>query len=126
MRGMLKLLGSAACPALLLTAAGTAQQAALAQTTLGPIEEGRRIYLRENCYGCHGGRGGGGMGPNFRDDKPDAGDVGEVVREGAEEGMPSYPHLTDQDIQNLSAYLRSLRTSAEPTFTHWWEPVPTQ
>jgi cytochrome c551 len=126
MRVMLKLLGSAACPVLLLTAAGTVQQAALAQTTLGPIEEGRRVYLRENCYGCHGGRGGGGMGPNFRSDKPDAGDVAEVVRQGAEEGMPAFPHLTDQDIQNLSAYLRSLRTSAEPTFTHWWEPVPTQ
>jgi cytochrome c551 len=126
MRIMLKLLGSAACPVLLLTAAGTVQQAALAQTTLGPIEEGRRVYLRENCYGCHGGRGGGGMGPNFRSDRPDADDVGEVVRQGAEEGMPAFPQLTDQDIQNLSAYLRSLRTSAEPTFTHWWEPVPTQ
>jgi cytochrome c551 len=126
MRAMLKVLGLAACLTLLLTAAETVQQAALAQTTLGPIEEGRRVYLRENCYGCHGGRGGGGMGPNFRSDRPDADDVREVVRQGAEEGMPAFPQLTDQDIQNLSAYLRSLRTSAEPTFTHWWEPVPTQ
>jgi cytochrome c551 len=126
MRAILKVLGLAACLTLLLTAAGTVQQAALAQTTLGPIEEGRRVYLRENCYGCHGGRGGGGMGPNFRSDRPDPDDVREVVRQGAEEGMPAFPQLTDQDIQNLSAYLRSLRTSAEPTFTHWWEPVPTQ
>jgi len=26
----------------------------------------------------------------------------------------------------LQAYFRSIRTSAEPTFTHWWEAVPTR
>ena len=66
------------------------------------------------------------MGPNFRSERPDAGDVGEAVREGEDEGMPAYPNLTSQDIQNLAAYFRTLRTSAEPTFTHWWEPVPSQ
>jgi hypothetical protein len=40
--------------------------------------------------------------------------------------MPAYPHLTAQDISNLSAYFRTLRTSAEPTFTHWWEAVPSK
>jgi cytochrome c551 len=97
-----------------------------AASALGPAEEGRRVYLRENCYGCHGGRGGGGMGPAFRSDKPDQGDVSEAVRQGEDEGMPAYPNLTTLDIQNLTAYLRSLRTSAEPTFTHWWEAVPTR
>jgi len=111
-------LGTAACLVLLL--------AASAATALGPAEEGRRVYLRENCYACHGGRSGGGMGPNFRSERPEAGDLGEVVREGAEGGMPAYPTLTAADIANLGAYFRTLRTTSEPTFTHWWETVPTQ
>lgn len=118
MQTKLSVMQSALCVGLLL--------AATAASALSPAEEGRRVYLRENCYGCHGGRVGGGMGPNFRSERPDAGDVSEAVREGEDEGMPAYPNLTSVDIQNLAAYFRTLRTSAEPTFTHWWEPVPSQ
>jgi cytochrome c551 len=118
MKLKLKVLGTTACLGMLLSVT--------VASALGPAEEGRRVYLRENCYGCHGGRAGGGMGPQFRSDRPDAGDVGEVVRKGDGGGMPAYPHLTAQDISNLSAYFRTLRTKAEPTFTHWWEAVPTR
>jgi mono/diheme cytochrome c family protein len=90
-----------------------------------PIE-GRRIFVRENCYSCHGGFAGGGFCPSLREDRPDTDDVREVVREGTENGMPPFPQLTEQDIRNLGAYFQSLRTQREPTFTHWWEPVPTQ
>jgi len=110
--------GSALCLGLLL-AAGAA-------SALSPAGEGRRVFLRENCYGCHGGRSGGGMGPNFRGDRPDSGDVREAVLQGEEGGMPAYPTMSALDITNLSAYFRSLRTASEPTFTHWWEAVPTQ
>jgi hypothetical protein len=34
--------------------------------------------------------------------------------------------LRERDIVNLCSYFQSLRTRREPTFTHWWEPVPTQ
>jgi cytochrome c551 len=88
--------------------------------------EGRRIFMRENCYGCHGGFAGGGMCPSLRDPRPDEDEVREVVRNGTRNGMPPFPELTEQDIQNLAAYFQSLRTEREPTFTHWWEPVPTQ
>ena len=111
-------MGWATCLVLLLTA--TAAEA------LGPAEEGRRVFLKENCYGCHGGRGGGGQGPNFRSDRPDEDDVKEAVREGKQGGMPAFPNLTSRDIDNLAAYFKTLRTRAEPTFTHWWEAVPTQ
>ena len=90
-----------------------------------PIE-GRRIFVRENCYSCHGGFAGGAMCPSLREDPPDRSDVEEVVREGTESGMPPFPELTDRDIQNLAAYFQTLRTRREPTFLHWWEPVPTQ
>jgi cytochrome c551 len=92
----------------------------------GNVIEGRRVYVRENCYGCHGGFVGGGMCPSLRDDRPDTDEVREVVRNGTRNGMPRFPQLTEADIRNLGAYFQSLRTNREPTFTHWWEPVPTQ
>jgi cytochrome c551 len=92
----------------------------------GSAMEGRRVFLANNCYGCHGGRAGGGMGPNFRDDRPTADDVENAVENGLPGGMPRFENLKDQDIRNLVAYIKSLRTPAEPTFTHWWEPVPSQ
>ena len=113
-----KVFGAAAGAALLLTAT--------AAFPLSPAGEGRRVFLRENCYGCHGGRAGGGMGPNFRDNRPLPSDVVSAVQQGVSTGMPSYPALTLVDIQNLSAYFQSLRTAAEPTFTHWWEAVPSR
>jgi mono/diheme cytochrome c family protein len=90
-----------------------------------PIE-GRRIFVRENCYSCHGGFAGGGFCPSLREDPPDESDVEEVIEEGTENGMPPFPHLDEEDIENLAAYFRTLRTRREPTFTHWWEPIPTQ
>jgi mono/diheme cytochrome c family protein len=90
-----------------------------------PIE-GRRIYMRENCYICHGGFVGGGMCPSLRHSRPGVDDVREVVRNGTPNGMPPFPELNEQDVRNLCAYFQSLRTEREPTFTHWWEPVPTQ
>jgi cytochrome c551 len=102
------------------------QSAALALDAAG---EGRRVFLRENCYGCHGGRTGGGMGPDLRDEIAYAASVvGEFVLNGSSDaGMPSYRgKVTNQDIKNLSAYILTLRTPEEPTFTHWWEKVPTR
>lgn len=89
---------------------------------------GRKVFLRENCYGCHGGRAGGGMCPNLRDDPPDESDVEHAVIEGTETGMPSFRgRITDREIADLAAYFESLRSAREPTFTHWWEPgTPTR
>jgi mono/diheme cytochrome c family protein len=93
----------------------------------GSPVEGRRIFVRENCYSCHGGFAGGGFCPSLRrEDRPDESDVRHVVEEGTENGMPPFPHLRERDIVNLCAYFQSLRTQREPTFLHWWEPVPTQ
>jgi mono/diheme cytochrome c family protein len=108
----------------------TAATVAAAQSGSGSGDgneiEGRRIFMRENCYVCHGGFAGGGMCPTLREDPPDQSDVEKVVEEGTENGMPPFPHLTEEDIENLCAYFQTLRTRREPTFTHWWEPIPTQ
>ena len=92
----------------------------------GSPVEGRRIFVRENCYSCHGGFAGGAMCPSLREDRPDESDVRHAVEEGTENGMPRFPHLRERDIVNLCSYFQSLRTRREPTFLHWWEPVPTQ
>src|SRR5690348_15583577 len=82
---------------------------ALMFQSTGPLNaagEGRRQFLKNNCYGCHGGRGGGGMGPNLR-----GGDVDvEEAVQGLPGGMPAFRNLTETDINNLEAYIRSLRT----------------
>src|SRR5471030_1690426 len=55
-----------------------------------------------------------------------ADDVENAVHEGKPGGMPAFRNLKDQDIRNLAAYIKSLRTPAEPSFAHWWEPVLSQ
>jgi cytochrome c551 len=90
---------------------------------LSPAGEGRRAWLKFNCYGCHGMRAQGGMGPDVQHE---SGEVAEAIR-GEGGGMPSFTTLlTPTDITNLRAYLRSIGITSEPTFTHWWEPVPTR
>ncbi|QSA96557.1 c-type cytochrome [Methylococcus sp. EFPC2] len=83
--------------------------------------EGRRAFMRMNCYSCHGmGGHGGGMGPSLIGE---ADEVNEAVLEGEGEGMPSYRNnLCPNDLANLTAYVQLLGTSVAPTFVNWWEP----
>ena len=64
------------------------------------------------------------MGPNLRGDDDN---LSEILREGSDQGMPSFRnYTTSTDAANLTAYVRSLETSSEPVFTHWWEPYPSK
>lgn len=93
--------------------------------TLSAEGEGRRAYLKYNCYGCHGMRGEGAMGPRIV--HAEAGDVSEAVRAGEGGGMLAYGSLvTPTEIANLTAYLRSIGTAKEPRFNDWWVPQPTK
>jgi cytochrome c551 len=95
--------------------------------TNGDPMNGRKVFLRENCYICHGGRAGGGMCPSLRDRRPDESDVEEFVLNGSPSGMPSFrARVTAREIRDLAAYFKTLRSPEEPTFTHWWEAVPVQ
>ncbi len=87
--------------------------------------EGRRAYMRLNCYSCHGDKGKGGMGPNISG--AESGDVQEAVTSGAEGGMPAFKnYLCPNDISNLSAYLKVIGSTTAPTFKQWWVQNPTQ
>ena len=81
--------------------------------------QGRRAYLRLNCYSCHGDYAQGGtMGPSVQGD---GGDVAEALR--GDGGMPSYTSaLCPNDATNLSAYLngvKALQTSKTPQLLDW-------
>lgn len=93
--------------------------------TLDAAGEGRRAFMRLNCYSCHGGGGHGGtMGPSL---VGEADETAEAVLEGEGGGMPSFKnYLCSNDIANLTAYLEMLGTGKEPTFTEWWEPYPSE
>jgi mono/diheme cytochrome c family protein len=94
--------------------------------SLGPVGDGRRLYVELNCYLCHGFYGRGSEGPNLTG--AEKGDVSEVLKQGSpERGMPSFKkYATTANISNITAYLGSLGTSKEPTWFDWWEKNPTQ
>ena len=129
MRKFLNLFGSVLC---LVVATGPAHAAdawsfstpVASQTQpLNAAGEGRRLFLKLNCYGCHGMGAAGGMGPNVI--HAENGDLNEVLKGGGEGGMPSYrQYVSTRDIDNIAAYLKSIGTGGEPTFNDWWVKVP--
>jgi len=76
------------------------------------ISQGQQLYMKMNCVGCHS-HGGGGMGPPLMDDEWRYGgrvdQIAATITEGRPNGMPSWRgKLTDDQIWNLAAYVRSL------------------
>ncbi len=123
MRVLLALLGSFAIAASLALPAIADPAPPAAPPVLSSAAQGRKLYLKLNCYGCHGMHGYGTMGPNIARQ----GDIVEALRGGGAQGMPSYAKLVSiADIIALSAYLQSIGTPAEPAFLRWWEAVPSQ
>ena len=82
------------------------------------MTQGRKWFIDFNCYGCHGGHAGGGMGPSLRDPvwiygSQDA-DVFNSIAQGRGKGMPAWgSRLTDQQIWELVAYIKTLNTPQE-------------
>ena len=86
---------------------------------LQALAQGRRFFVAYNCAGCHGDHGGGGMGPSLRDHEwiygsSDA-QIAASIAEGRAYGMPAWSRmLTPEQIWQITAYLKSLRTPEEP------------
>lgn len=80
---------------------------------------GQKLFTSFNCAGCHGDHGGGGMGPSLRDEDWIYGSTGAAIyssiADGRAHGMPAWgTKLPESQIWELVAYIRSLRTDAEP------------
>jgi cytochrome c oxidase cbb3-type subunit 3 len=83
------------------------------------LSEGRRFFVSYNCAGCHGDHGGGGMGPSLRDHVwiygASHGHIANSIAQGRAYGMPAWREkLTDAQIWQITAYLKSMRTNSEP------------
>jgi mono/diheme cytochrome c family protein len=84
-------------------------------------KQGRQLFIDYNCYGCHGGLAGGAMGPSLRDTAWKYGGTDSAIvasiRDGRPAGMPKWAGtIPDTGLTRLLVYIRSLRTTAEPTF----------
>jgi mono/diheme cytochrome c family protein len=105
------------------TVAAVAPRAAPPDAPLNRIGEGRRLFLKYNCYSCHGMRAEGGMGPPIAHKELD--EVRSAVTFGREGGMRSFADFLDEkDIRRIASYLKSIGTDKEPMFRDWWEDIP--
>lgn len=97
---------------------------------------GRELYFRVGCQGCHGGGGGGGICPAvinpdwvYGSDDQTLHDLikkggvalgkpklGEIKFRNA--SMPGFPQLSDEEIWQLLAYVRS-RYKGSPESRNW-------
>lgn len=89
----------------------------------GDAQRGLTLFLR-NCNGCHGMNGRGGIAPEignpvFQQAATDAFIVTTIQNGRVGTAMPAFqrkdaPALSDQDVADVLAYLRTLRDSAAP------------
>ena len=82
------------------------------------VAEGRRFFVQYNCAGCHGDHGGGGMGPSLRDERWLYGSsharIAKSIVDGRAHGMPAWGRmLTETQVWQLTAYIKSMRTPRE-------------
>jgi cytochrome c551 len=119
--GTLLALLSAPVPA--QTSAAAPKGPVVLDAPLNRIGEGRRLFLKYNCYSCHGMRAEGGMGPPIADRDIDV--VRSAVMFGRDGGMRSFAEFLDEkDVRRLASYLKSIGTDKEPMFNDWWEDIP--
>lgn len=86
------------------------------EETAYDLSEGKRLYGWFNCNGCHA-QGGGDIGPPLMDEtwiyggRPDQ--IRASIVEGRPNGMPAFDgRLTDQQLWQIAAYVRSLSGQA--------------
>jgi mono/diheme cytochrome c family protein len=91
--------------------------------TLPSAGEGRRMFLKLNCYSCHGNFAEGGIGPALAG--VSRGAVEFNVMNGNAGGMPSFAAYVDEtDIDNLTNYFATIGTKNEWVFMDWWRKFP--
>lgn len=79
---------------------------ALAQS---PVEKGKALFLKQNCFRCHGTEGQGTAGPRLTPNPPSTEALIKYVRhpKGA---MPAYCEkcVSDEELTDIRAYLASI------------------
>jgi putative heme-binding domain-containing protein len=114
--GALKPVGFVLATSCLLVWAATTDAAA---QSAGQIEQGKQLF-QGMCARCHGADGRGELGPNLHkatlSNAPDDDALRNVIREGIpDRGMPRMRRLTDTEMDQLVAFVRSLGRTNEGT-----------
>ena len=90
-------------------AAGPAATPEAVVALTGAAEAGRQQFTALGCIACHGTDLSGGIGPELRNRTVE--DLSEDrIREQAMQGgngMPAFPNLSEQELQNFIAFIRS-------------------
>jgi mono/diheme cytochrome c family protein len=95
------------------TAVGTASPSA--STSAGNATHGKKLFLTVGCAECHGTVGQGGVGPNLSAHPLPAAVIAAYIRDPGGV-MPPYVAsvLSDADVADIAAYLRSIPPSPKP------------
>ena len=93
-------------PLLLTACSGGADDTAA--ELVGDATAGATVYSA-NCTGCHGADGLGDTAPALADIAAEFDDaqLAEIVVNGTDEGMPAFPQLSEQEVADVVAYLRT-------------------
>lgn len=82
-------------------------------------KQGNEVY-QGKCASCHGAKGEGGIGPNLTDDNWIHGGTlvniaGTITNGVGDKGMPPWgPLLKPEEIQSVTAFIRSIRGTNPP------------
>jgi mono/diheme cytochrome c family protein len=90
--------------------------AAAQSASNGNAENGKRLFMKNNCYYCHGTSGQGGRdGARIAQTALNLQGVMRYVRQPTG-GMPAYTAkiLSDQELTDIYAYLKSLPAAKDP------------
>jgi putative heme-binding domain-containing protein len=115
-----KILAALSCLVISALAAGAVGQSPSHKPPSAPDQaRGKRLF-EGHCSRCHGILGGGGTGANLRRPKlkraPDDASLFDLIRDGIpESGMPYTWAMSDNEVRDVIAYVRSLgRVASEP------------
>ncbi len=84
--------------------------------TGGNADNGKRLFMKQNCYYCHGTTGQGGRdGARITQTALNAQGLIRYVRKPTG-GMPAFTEkiLSDQELTDIYAYLKSLPAAKAP------------
>ncbi len=79
-------------------------------TPPGNAENGKKLWVKDNCYTCHGYDGHGGAGAKLAPKPiPQAAFIA-IVRHPPASGMPTFSEkvIPDSDLRDMWAYLNSI------------------
>ncbi len=86
----------------------------------GNIDNGKKLWVKDNCYTCHGYDGHGGAGARLAPKPIPLAAFMAIVRHPPASSMPTFSEkvIPDSDLRDMWAYLRTIKPSAQPNKEH--------